>query len=93
MGSFRLSRRADDNLDSIGVYTLRTWGEDQADRYIGKLEDCCQMLAGNPGVGRSCEEVRPGIRRMEQGKHVVFYREETCGVLICRILHERMLPQ
>ena len=30
---------------------------------------------------------------MEQGKHVVFYREECGGVLICRILHDRMLPE
>jgi plasmid stabilization system protein ParE len=30
---------------------------------------------------------------MEHGKHVVFYREEDGGILVCRILHQRMLPQ
>jgi plasmid stabilization system protein ParE len=30
---------------------------------------------------------------MKQGKHVVFYREELDGVLICRILHQSMLPE
>jgi len=30
---------------------------------------------------------------MKQGKHVVFYREELGGVLICRILHQSMLPE
>ena len=49
------------------------------------------MLAENPGLGRPCEEVRLGLRRFEQGKPVVFYREEANGVLICRSLHERML--
>ena len=29
---------------------------------------------------------------MEQGKHVVFYRQEPGGILISRILHQRMLP-
>jgi plasmid stabilization system protein ParE len=30
---------------------------------------------------------------MEQGKHVVFYRVEPGGILISRILHQRMLPE
>jgi hypothetical protein len=30
---------------------------------------------------------------MEQGKHVVFYWEEPCGILVSRILHEHMLPE
>jgi toxin ParE1/3/4 len=80
-------------LYNIGVYTLRTWGEAQTDRYISKMEECCRLLADNPALGRSCDEVRLGLRRMEQGKHVVFYREEPRGILISRILHQRMLPE
>ena len=30
---------------------------------------------------------------MEHGKHVVFYREEFRGILVCRVLHRRMLPE
>jgi plasmid stabilization system protein ParE len=30
---------------------------------------------------------------MEQGKHVVFFRPEPGGILVSRILHERMLPE
>ena len=77
----------------IGAYTLRTWGKDQTIRYIDALEDCCQRLADNPASGRPCNHVRPGLRRMEQGKHVVFFRCEPGGILISRILHERMLPE
>ena len=77
---------------SIGDYTLRTWGSAQAARYLGELEACCQMLAGNPALGRSCDNVRPGLRRLEHGKHVVFYRQERGGILVSRILHQRMLP-
>jgi plasmid stabilization system protein ParE len=29
---------------------------------------------------------------MEQGKHVIFYRQQDAEVLISRILHQRMLP-
>ena len=78
---------------SIGAYTLRTWGEDQTIRYLDDLEACCQMLVDNPGVGRVCDEVRPGLRRMECGEHVVFYRKDAGGILVSRILHQRMLPE
>jgi toxin ParE1/3/4 len=88
---FRIGAEAD--LFNIGLYTFRTWGEIQTDRYIRQLEDCCQLLADNPALGRPCDEIRPGLRRMKQGKHVVFYREELGGILISRILHQSMLPE
>jgi toxin ParE1/3/4 len=90
---YRFSRRGEADLLSIGAYTLRTWGENQAVRYIGDLEACCQMLADNPALGRTCDDVRPGLRRMESGRHVVFYREDTGGILVSRILHQRVLPE
>ena len=51
------------------------------------------MLADNPALGRACNDVRPGLRRMECGRHVVFYREGAGGILVSRILHQRMLPE
>ena len=92
MGRFRISRLAEADLHNIGAYTLRIWGETQADRYLAQLEDCCQRLADHPALGRACDEIRSGLRRMEQGRHVVFYREEPDGIVISRILHQRMLP-
>lgn len=86
MAAFRFSRRAEADQLSIGDYTLRTWGRAQAARYIGELEVCCQMFADNPALGRLCDDVRPGLRRLEHGKHVVFYSQERGGVLVSRIL-------
>jgi len=93
VATFRFSRRAEADLLSIGAYTLRIWGEDQTIRYIDDLEECCPMLACNPKLGRACDDVRPGLRRMERGRHVVFYREDARGILVSRILHQRMLPE
>jgi toxin ParE1/3/4 len=90
---FRFSRQAEADLFDIGLYTFRTWGPEQTDRYLRGLEDCCHLLADHTGLGRACDEVRPGLRRMEQGRHVVFYREEAGGILVSRILHQRMLPE
>jgi toxin ParE1/3/4 len=88
----RFSRRAEADLVGISDHTLRTWGEDQVVRYIDALEAFCQMLAGNPSLGRSCDHIHRGLRRTASGQHVVFYREDARGILISRILHQRMLP-
>ena len=44
-----------------------------------------------PSSGRRCDAVRSGYRRIETGKHVVFYRLEDEGVFIARVLHQREL--
>jgi len=93
MARLRFSRRAETDLYDIGLYTLRTWGEAQTERYISELEECCRKIAEKPARGRPCDDIRPRLRRIEQGKHVVFYREETGGVLISRVLHQRLLPE
>jgi toxin ParE1/3/4 len=77
----------------IATYTVNTWGRDQAMRYIDALEACCQRLADKPELGRACDQVRPGLRRLEYGRHVVFYRIAADGIMVSRILHQRMLPK
>ena len=43
-------------------------------------------------LGRTCDHIRHGLRRMERGEHVIFYRESAGGIRVSRILHQRMLP-
>jgi toxin ParE1/3/4 len=92
MATFKLSRRAEADLLNIGAYTLDRWGDDQAVRYLAELEACCQRLADLPLLGRACNHIRPGLRCMEQGSHIVFYRPAAEFVFISRILHQSMLP-
>ena len=93
MASYHLSHQAEADLMDITTYTLSTWGRDQAMRYIDAIEVCCRRLGENPELGRACDQVRPGLRRMEQGRHVLFYRIAVEGIVVIRILHQRMLPE
>jgi toxin ParE1/3/4 len=93
VAAVRFSRRAEADLFDIATYTLKTCGASQAAYDLDELEACCQSLADNPSLGRACDDVRPGLRRMEQGKHVIFYREHKGGILVSRVLHQRMLPE
>lgn len=92
MPQFRISVEAEADLDFIAAYTTSTWGWRQTDQYLAKLEDGFELIAQNPSIGRSCDAIRAGLRRFEIGKHVVFYLTEPDGVLIVRVLHQRMLP-
>ncbi len=92
MAPYRLSRLAEADLLDIATYTKHTWGQDQAIRYVDDLEACCRKLADNPEMGRACDHVRSGLRRMEHGRHL-FYRIEAKRIVVSRILHQRMLPE
>ncbi|MGD0911049.1 MAG: type II toxin-antitoxin system RelE/ParE family toxin [Terracidiphilus sp.] len=86
------SGKAKTDLLNVGAYTLETSGEAQAIRYLNQLEDCANTLAANPAIGRECNWIRPGLRRFETGRHVIFYRSEKGGILVVRILQQSMMP-
>jgi toxin ParE1/3/4 len=93
VATVRFTGLAEADLLSIGLYTIRTWGRRHCSRYLRQLEQHCRRLADDPKRGRPCDDIRPGLWRSRVGKHVVFYREEGGGILVSRILHERMLPE
>jgi toxin ParE1/3/4 len=92
MASLHFSAAALVDLEEIDDYTFREWGEEQAVRYLAQLSACCDRVSENPLLGRQCGEILPGLRRIEQGKHVVFYQQLDGGVYIWRILRRGMLP-
>lgn len=93
MATVRFSRSAKADLLSIGAYTLETWGTAQAERYLGGLAECTEMLAGNPLLGRLCDWVRPGLYRFEKGRRLSFIGKKrvassfrgSCTEACCRI--------
>ena len=90
---YSLTRAATSDLIDIFDYTQDQWGTDQAEKYRQGLTGCCVLLAEMPSSGRLCENIRPGLHRQEQGKHVVFYRKKPDGTIrISRILHQSRLP-
>jgi toxin ParE1/3/4 len=93
MPSVRLSYAALKDLADIDAYTDREWGQTQADRYLNKLQTRLLKLLTNPRLGRECLNIEPGLRRIEEGKHVMFYRQAEDGIVVSRILHQSMLPE
>ena len=93
MRTYSLGERAQSDLAAILDYTLDTWGEEQAVKYVVELTTCFELLAATPYLGRACDALSPGLRRIEHGKHVVFYRVAGENIRISRILHRDYLPR
>jgi toxin ParE1/3/4 len=87
---YRLTPRAERDLEEIWRYTEEQWSAEQAEKYVIGLIDTMEALAHNPTRGRSAEDIRPGYRRQSVGSHAVFYKTATYGILVTRILHLRM---
>lgn len=87
--TYRLTRKARDDLIEIYLYGFDVFGEAQADAYHDMLARSFDRLAGNPFLARERREIDPPVRIHPCGAHVIVYVEEAGGVLIVRIRHGR----
>ena len=90
MRELRLSRKAESDLVDIAQYTVAEFGPEQARKYRDQFRACFRSLLDNPLLGRSAEEIAPGLRRIRQQAHVVFYIPSDAAILIVRVLHHSM---
>ncbi|MEN7537603.1 type II toxin-antitoxin system RelE/ParE family toxin [Aurantiacibacter flavus] len=90
MRELHLSRRADNDLLDIAHYTVVEFGPEQARKYRDQFRACFASLLDNPLLGRSAEDIAPGLRRIRQQAHVVFYVPSDAAILIVRVLHHSM---
>lgn len=90
--SFRLTRDAERDVLDIYLYTLEHFGLAQTEKYTSLLADRFAALAAEPSLGRDFGDIHPGARRGTQGSHAIYYRAGPDGILILRILHQKMDP-
>ena len=90
MPAFRLSAKALEDLKSISRFTLKIWGRKQRNIYLSKLDESLHILAEQPHLGNSRDDIRKGYRVYHVGRHLIFYRQKPAEIEIIRILHDRM---
>ena len=90
MPVFRLSAKSLEDLKSIGRYTLESWGREQRNIYLSKLDESFHILAEQPHLGSARDEIRKGYRVYHVARHLIFYRQKSTAIEIIRILHDRM---
>ncbi|NES21786.1 MAG: type II toxin-antitoxin system RelE/ParE family toxin [Symploca sp. SIO3E6] len=89
--SFYLTKKAKADLKEIARYTSETWGREQRNVYLKKIDHTFHKLSDNPAQGRNCDYIRQGYRKYGIGKHYIFYRTIAPDQIeIVRILHGSM---
>jgi toxin ParE1/3/4 len=84
--SYRVSSRATADLDEIWLYIAQD-NPDAADNFTRALFSRFSRLAAMPKMGRTREELSPGLRSFAVGRYIIFYRLHEEGVEIVRVLH------
>ncbi|WP_353217232.1 type II toxin-antitoxin system RelE/ParE family toxin [Sandarakinorhabdus sp.] len=90
MAEYRLSPRAQRDLEALFDDTVDRWGLAQAMRYTDLIEAACAALAAAPYQAPACDHIRPGYRRRAVEQHIIYFRVQDDGIAIIRILHQRM---
>ncbi|MDG2533959.1 type II toxin-antitoxin system RelE/ParE family toxin [Sphingomonas sp. HITSZ_GF] len=90
MAEYRLSPRAQRDLEEVFDYTVERWGLPQALRYTDFIEAACAALAEAPRQAQDCAHIRPGYRRRSVEQHVIYFTVTAYGIAVIRILHQRM---
>jgi len=88
----RISRKAEEDLEGIWLYTLETWSKEQADRYLSLIFDEIEFLSINPKTGQDFNHIRKNYRYSKVKSHLIFYKHKKSDdfIEVIRILHERM---
>jgi putative addiction module CopG family antidote len=60
---------------------------------LEEVRSYIRQIAAEKLMGRDCDRIETGYRRVEQGRHVIVYRLQGDGIVVGRVLHQRMLPR
>ena len=86
MKKARLSDQAKEDLVAMWEYIAQD-NPSAADRLLQKLVQQYRSLADNPGMGRSRDELRPGLRSFPIGNYLILYHPIPEGIAVFRIIH------
>ncbi|CAM4161397.1 type II toxin-antitoxin system RelE/ParE family toxin [Vibrio neonatus] len=90
---YKLSNLAQSHLRKVKNYTVENFSELQWSNYKNTLLTGFQMLADNPGLGRSCDEIYPNGFYFPIGKHTAYFTKEDDFILVVAVLGQSQLPQ
>jgi toxin ParE1/3/4 len=78
--------QAERDLEEILAY-LDARSHSAAERLATAIDERSRLLGEFPGMGRSRDELLPGVRSIAIGRYVLFYRVTQNAVEVLRILH------
>lgn len=92
MKHVRVTRDAELDLDETWLYIAQD-NLDAAIRFIDDLTCRFPLLATAPRLGRSREDLMPGLRSHVFGAYVIYDRQSRAGIAILRVIHGARDPR
>jgi toxin ParE1/3/4 len=90
MKSIKYARRANADLEDIIDHTARTWGAQQAKKYIRDIRVQISRIANDDVIIQPLQVARPGMFKSRINRHLIIFEQTDDHILIIRILHEAM---
>lgn len=96
MAKVERSSQAERDLVEIWLYIAND-SSGAADKFLNQIDSICKMLARSPHLGRSREELGPGLRSFPVGDYLIFYLPSKTGIVVVRVLSghrdlDKLLP-
>jgi toxin ParE1/3/4 len=85
-----IAENAQRDILEIRLYSTEVWGIEQADNYLARLSASFETLCSNSMLGKSRDDLRPGLRQLVIGEHRVLYRLTDDMVWVLRVAHTKM---
>jgi toxin ParE1/3/4 len=83
---YHLSEAADADLERLYEWGIDRFGMNAADQYYDGLIARFEKIAESPQLWPAVYHIRAGYRRSVYVAHSIYYRIESTGVLIVRVL-------
>ncbi len=93
MAPYELTQAADEDFENIFNFGIDTFGLAQAIDYQQGMKKRFEELANHPERYAAVDHIRSGYRRSVYHSHSIYYRIESSGILIVRILGQQNLQK
>jgi len=93
MGTYKLSREAENDVENIYYYGVVAFGFSQADQYYDGFIERFQRIADAPLMYPHASDIRENYRRNVYGAHSIYYRIETDRVFVVRVIGKQDISE
>lgn len=86
----RLTQRALNDIDEIYDYSLGTWNEDVAERYVDDIQAALVRIQAHPGLLNKRPEFSEHLRFYVVNRHILVCDHKDDSVVVLMVANARM---
>ena len=78
---------AEADLVEVWLQVADDGGNDRADEYISRLQEICELIASQPGMGVDRPDITKGVRSFPVDRYVIYYEQHGPTLYVLRVWH------